>query len=484
MSKFLILILASCVLFPVEGNAQADQDAKTSRVKFNGSFRSRFEGWNWFTGNANSDYVYSGNILKLDLSQQRKNWDWQFELAVPFLLGMPGHAVAPAPQLQLGLGGNYSGANRNQHHSAMAFAKQGWIRWKNLFGDEHHSIKIGRFEFIDGLEMIPKNATLAVVKRSRVSQRILGPFGWSHVGRSFDGVHFDSSHSNRNFTFVGAMPTRGAFQVDGWGNLNIGFGYFSFTQQVGRGKSAGEFRALGMYYQDWRHVLKTDNRPTPVRQADMGNLKIGTFGGHYIHAFETSAGTFDLTVWGLGQTGKWGHLNHRAWATDVEAGWQPSNIAWKPWLRIGHTYGSGDGNASDGTHGTFFQMLPTPRLYAKTPFYNMMNSEDAFGTLTLRPHKAVSIVTEAHILQLANRNDQWLLGGGAFQPWSFGYIGRPSNGEKRLANLYDVGADWTVNRNTTLSAYWGYVDGRAVVRQIYPNGTSGQFGYLEANFKW
>lgn len=457
---------------------------KPGAVQIHGSFRSRMEAWNWVEGNADSNYVFSGNILKLNFSQTRPTWDWQVELAAPFLLGLPSNAIAAAPQLQLGLGGNYSAANDRRNNDGMLFPKQGWIRWKGLFGDKRQSLKLGRLEFNDGLEVIPKNATLATIKRTRVSQRLVGVFGWSHVGRSFDGFHYSVDAGSNNFTIMGALPTRGAFQVDGWGNLKVGVGYAAYNRQVGGGKSAGELRLLGIYYHDWRDVLKTDNRSTAARRADMGDIRIGSFGGHYIHAWETGSGTFDVMLWGVGQTGVWGAQDHRAWATDIEAGWQPAGCAAKPWFRVGHTYTSGDSNPADGTHGTFMQMLPTPRPYAKTPFYNMMNNEDAYGTLTLRPHKAVSVVAEAHILRLANRNDLWYQGGGAFQPWTFGFIGRPSNGERRLANLYDAGVDWTLNNYLALSGYWGYTDGRAVMERIYPKGANGQFGYLELNVKW
>jgi len=54
-------------------------------------------------------------------------------------------------------------------------------------------------------------------------------------------------------------------------------------------------------------------------------------------------------------------------------------------LSAGHSYGSGEGNPNDSTHGTFFQVLTTPRLYARFPFCNMMNNEDFYGTLDLHP---------------------------------------------------------------------------------------------------
>ena len=39
--------------------------------------------------------------------------------------------------------------------------------------------------------------------------RLLGDFGWSDVGRSFDGIHYAISKPSNDFTFVAAVPTRG-----------------------------------------------------------------------------------------------------------------------------------------------------------------------------------------------------------------------------------------------------------------------------------
>jgi hypothetical protein len=80
--------------------------------------------------------------------------------------------------------------------------------------------------------------------------------------------------------------------------------------------------------------------------------------------------------WGVVQTGSWGDLAQRAGAFVGEAGWQPPVKVLKPWLSAGYSYGSGDGNPNDSHHGTFFQVLTTPRQYARFPFYNMMNNED------------------------------------------------------------------------------------------------------------
>ena len=462
------------------------QPLKIGGVTVSGSFRTRAEDWNWFKGDTGDNtYIYSGNLLRLSLSQSKEFFDWQLEFGVPFLLGLPENSVAAGTQGQLGLGATYFAANNKSGNSAMIFAKQGFLRFRNLFGNGAQSLKIGRFEFLDGSEATPKNATLAAVKRDRVTQRLIGNFGWAHVQRSFDGLQYLYSKPSGTFTFVGAVPTRGVFQTNGWGETNTAFAYAAYTKPWGKGAHSAETRALAIYYDDWRPILKTDNRPLAARRGDLDNIRIGTFGGHHMSAIATKPATFDFLAWGVGQTGRWGRLDQRSYALDFEGGVQPNMLRpLKPWLRGGYSYGSGDGNPNDGTHGTFFQILPTPRPFARFPFFDMVNNRDIMGALILRPHKNVTTSSEFHSLALSNRNDLWYLGGGVFQPWTFGYTGRATGGAKSLANLWDTSIEWRMNRSITATGYFGYAQGRAAIAAIYPHGKSGSLGYLELAYKF
>ena len=114
----------------------------------------------------------------------------------------------------------------------------------------------------------------------------------------------------------------------------------------------------------------------------------------------------------------------------------------------------------------------------------MMNSEDAFASLILRPHSKITTSSEFHSIRLANANDSWYSGGGAFQPWTFGYAGRSTTGRRSLANLYDTSVDYRMNPHLTLTAYLGYMQGLAAIKQIYPTGTKGQFGYVEVLYRF
>jgi hypothetical protein len=464
-------------------SAPAASDAiKLGDVTVSGSLRSRVYAWDWFQPTVGeNNYAYSGNLLRVSFSQKLEASDWNAEFAVPFLLGLPTNATGTgANQGALGLGSNYFTANTGSRNTAMIFPKQLYARFNGLGGSKAHTLQIGRFEFLDGSETAPKNASLSVLKRDRVNQRLLGNFGFSDVGRSFDGVHYTFALPADNFTFIAAVATRGVFQTDGWGWNRVGFGYASYTHEWGKGRHSADTRFFMLEYDDWRHILKTDNRAVAARRADIYNIRIDTFGGHSLHAFTTGTGTLDLLLWGALQTGRWGVQQQRANAFDVEGGIQPKILMkLNPWLRGGLAAGSGDGNPNDNRHETFFQVLPTPRPYARFPFFNMMNNRDAFGILILRPHTKVTVSSEFHSLRLSNPNDLWYSGGGAFQPWTFGYAGRATSGRRSLGNLYDTSLEYRVNRKVNLTGYFGYTQGLAVMKQIYPKGKNGSFGYLE-----
>lgn len=452
-------------------------------VTVSGSLRSRAEVWNWFAaGSGNNHYALSDSIFRLSFQQSKQRYDWNLELAAPVLLGLPRNAVVPGAQSQLGMGGSYFVANGNKSNTAFLFAKQAYAGFKFQSGTLKQRLQLGRSEFTDGGETVPKNATLAAVKRDRIAQRLLASFGFSDVGRSFDGMQYVASRSATNLTFAAVRPTRGVFQTDGWGEVNINVFYGAVTHEM-RSSENGEWRVFAMGYDDQRDtVLKVDNRMQTVRSADHQHIAIETFGGHYLGTMDTKAGTADVLFWAAAQTGRWGTLAQRSTAFAAEAGWQTTMLrSLKPWVRGGYDYGSGDRNPNDKTHGTFFQMLPTPRIYGRFPFYNMMNNRDTFGEIILRPAKTVTIRSDFHQLMLASSKDLWYSGGGAYQPWSFGYTGRPSNGHSALARLYDVSADWRLSKPLSATLYYGHAEGSSVTAAIYSKRKSADFAYVELN---
>jgi hypothetical protein len=480
------IFLASITLFLCAAVANAQSDApppiQIGSVTVSGSVRERYVVWDWFQPvKGENFYGYSGTVIRFGFAQKRQNFDWNLEFEAPVLLGLPSTAVQPAPVGQLGLGAADYAANDKNKYAAFIFLKQGFVRLKG----DHNSLQLGRFEFTDGSEVKPADPTLASLKNDRIAQRLLGTFGFSDVLRTMDGLHYVYSGGPWNFTAVSAIPDRGVFQVDGWGWVDTPITYVALTKQATFRESRAEWRLFGLYYHDDRAVIKTDNRSPAAKAADLRSIDIGTYGGHFIMSTPTAAGTFDLLGWGVLQSGRWGLLTQRSGAASLEAGWQPHFASpVRPWLRGGFDYSSGDGNPNDGTHGTFFAVLPTPRVYARFPFFNSMNNSDAFVEVMLRPSKDLTLRSDVHDLWLSNSKDLWYTGGGAFQPWTFGFSGRPSNGNNGLATLYDISADYKWRYGISLGLYFGYAQGHDVIKAIYPANSNGALGFTEINYRF
>ncbi|HEX7176067.1 MAG TPA: alginate export family protein [Pyrinomonadaceae bacterium] len=462
----------------------APKQLKIGGVNLSGSLRLRVENYGWFkTPGYEDEYTFGAAVLRLSVGQQKEKFDWLVEGEFPVLMNVPERSVAPAPQGQLGLGGSYFAANGRQDASAVL--KQAFVRVKGLFGDKASSLRVGRFEFVDGMETTPSDATLAALKRDHVAHRLIGHFGFSHVGRSFDAVQYVRNTKSGNFTFVGGRPTEGVFQLRAVKELDVDFWYGAYTKPLAGERVTSELRVLALHYHDGRGALKTDNRAPALRRADAENIRLTTVGGNYVAAVKTARGTVDLLAWGVGQFGRWGNQGHRAGALVLEGGLQPAAkfaARMRPWLRAGYSRSTGDGDPTDARHTTFFQVMPTPRWYARFPFYNMMNNEDVYAQLKLRPHARLALRAEVHHLRLSNRKDLWYVGGGAFQESSFGYVGRSSGGRKSLGTLFDLSADVTVTPTTTLTLYGAGVRGGAVQSSIHPAGganPAARFFYAE-----
>lgn len=53
----------------------------------------------------------------------------------------------------------------------------------------------------------------------------------------------------------------------------------------------------------------------------------------------------------------------------------------------------------------------------------------------------------------------------AFQPQTFGYTGRPSSGNRGLANVWDLSADYQVTHSFSTTLYYGHAWGKGVIER-------------------
>ena len=341
----------------------------------------------------------------------------------------------------------------------------------------------GRFEFFDGLETTPKDSSLAWLQANRIAQRLIGNFGFSNAQRSMDGIDAHYGKGTWDVTAMAGRATQGVFNMNANPELNVDVQYLAFSKY----DFSNHFlwRVFAIDYHDGRTgVVKTDNRPLAVRQADHKNIRVGTYGADFLTSVPAGPGSVDVLFWGVLQNGNWGLLSQHSGAAAVEAGYKFTSVPSAPWLRGGFFRSTGDNNKTDGVHNTFFQLLPTARAYARFPFFNAMNSTDDFAQIVDRPFKKMEVRADLHFLRLTASNDLWYQGGGAYDNKSFGMAGRPANGHNSFATLADISSDYQVTPALAVNLYYGHSYGKAVVAADYPHGPSANFGYLELVYKW
>jgi len=240
-----------------------------------------------------------------------------------------------------------------------------------------------------------------------------------------------------------------------------------------------EMQGFAFRYLDHRRVAgRPDNTG---RAADAVDVAVNSFGATLVGASPIRDGRqWDGMLWVVGQSGSWYGQAHRGLSVAAEAGYQWTDLSWRPWLRGGYLHASGDDNPADDRHGTFFQMLPTVRRYAQTASYSQMNNTDLFGQLLLRPMPPLGIRVDIHRVGLASSRDLWYFGSGATQSRGtvFGYSTRPSNGVTDLATIVEASGDYAVSPRWSVNAYVGVARGGQVVRRTFA-GSMMTFAYLE-----
>ncbi len=459
--------------------AQAKPDALTLNVWD----RQRVNATQFFASTPTAvQYGHVDSLLRISVQQRIRQIDWLAELSQNSELWLPEDAVSRIPaEHQLGLGGTYYASNNNNRFPAAVSFKQGFVRYHS--SQERASVRLGRFEFMDGAETTPSDKTLLWIQNNRMAQRLIGNFGFSNGQRSFDGVDAHMTGANWDVTAMGARAVQGVFRMNANPELNTDVQYLAYTRYAAQKHLL--LRGFAIGYHDGRTgSVKTDNRPLAVREADHANIRIGTYGASAIASLPAGKTNLDFMFWGVLQNGRWGIQDHRAGAVAVEGGIQLPKVTTQPWLRGGFTRTSGDNNSTDKTHGTFFQVLPTPRNYARFPFFNMMNLTESFVQLVDKPTPRLDIRTDLHFLRLTSAQDLWYQGGGAFDPTAFGYVGRPANNHNNFANLYDISADYQLTQRLALTAYYAHVWGGGVISAIFPRTTQAQFGFLELNYRF
>jgi hypothetical protein len=486
----LLGVLASLSVRPAWPEEARPFGQVTDWLRLSGDLRGRLEVNNFFQPepalNNNNDYVFGGLRARLGVGVTTRWIDGLVQAEYTGLYGLPDDAVA-VPGGALGTGALYFAEHpeTEQHdlhlHQLFVTLKPELLHVPGL------ALTGGRFDVFDGLEYRTGDPKFDLLKTIRISQRLLGPFDFAQAARAFDGVRVTFDRPTFNVFAIGTHPTQGGFNIRAGNTItDIDVVYAALTAKRGSLLPGTEARLFYLYYGDRRDVQVVDNRPVRLRPfLDDERLAIHNLGAHALAVHPLGPGAVDLLVWGDVQLGRWTDLDHRAWALAAEAGYQLTGLPLTPWVRAGYFRGSGDGDPADGAHGTFFNVLPTARIYANFPFYNLMNIEDRFVQLILSPLRTVRVTVDYRALALAESSDLFYSGSGA-QDRSriFGYAGRPSNGARSLANVVQGSVSHTLNKYVSWSVFYAHAFGGAVIERFFRGQADADYGFVEVTARF
>jgi len=463
-------------------------ESRDERLTLGGEIIARYAYWNWFEAPSdNNEYSYGFQRTRLNLKFNSKYMDIFVQPQYVHMFGLPDDAVSPSPRGPLGMGGLYY--LHNKEESPYKFGvHQAYLQFQNIF-DQGISLKGGRFEYCDGLEALRKKdgKKFNAVKKIRLADRMISSFGWSAFGRSFDGGLLKLDNDAVSLTSSFFYPTQGGWEKDTNETIeDIKITTVTLTAKRDVLLSGAELAGFYYNYQDDRNAAQRIDNSGISTSADGVNIDIHMVGGHLLGVYNVGPGQLDVLFWGGAQFGDWYELDQRAFALDGEIGYQFIKFPWKPWLRMGYFYGSGDDDSSDSDHGTFFQMAPGTRRYQLLPFCDLMNTQDVFFQLITKPTKKLVTRLDYHFIQLSESSDRWYMGSGPTQEKGsiFGYLARPTNGEDDLAQELDVILNYAVNPHCSLIFSYSHVFGGDVISSIYGGNDDADYVSLEAQLRF
>jgi hypothetical protein len=254
--------------------------------------------------------------------------------------------------------------------------RQAYFEWKKV-GGSHVDLKLGRQQISYG------------------DQRIFGPGLWGNTGRwAWDAAlaHVDTSRAWID-TWVG-RPIENRPEV--WPNREFDA---PTALVVYSGIKNLPFR-LDVFY-----AGKYDGKVRTNGESGTDTLRSHSIG---FQLQKQAREWVDFTASLVGQTGNYGKDTIRAFGANMAAG-LTLPLRWRPRIAGQFTWGSGDHNPSDGTHGTFDGVFGGADInfYGDMNLFFWANLRDYEWDFHLQPARAAKIAFEHHYFTLDSARDAW-----------------------------------------------------------------------------
>ena len=211
-------------------------------------------------------------------------------------------------------------------------------------------------------------------------QRFISARDGPNVRQSYDAVWIDYERGPWRFIALWSHPveTRDNSPFDDYSSPALSHGGIKLEWQVSRVMSVSA---------TWSRFIR-DNAHFPRAS---GNERRDILDTHCAGA----ADNFDWDVEAMGQKGRIGAANIRAWAFGSVGGYTFVALPWTPRLGLQADTASGDGNSGDHTFGTFNPLFPNGSYFSLSGLTGYANLLHAKASLTVRPSSNLKIAVAA-----------------------------------------------------------------------------------------
>jgi hypothetical protein len=399
---------------------------------------TRVEMWSMFDAPAEGgdpEYTLISNRATLGARVRGARFDVQGAFRYAQLLGIPRHTQGAGP---LGPGAMYFAATRT------AEAYQLYITSMSLAVKDivpGLSVQGGRMPYMSGAG-------------TPFAGRLVGTAEWTAFERAFDGVRVDLGRAGWRAHGSFLMPTQGTFEESGSPPMS----------RVRVGTASWTARHVELFAHTYR-----DTRPITVRPDNSGRAAIAV--DVAVHTAGASVVAPWVRGWAAWQRGRWYSERHDAFSGTLHAVLTRDTPHARS-LIIGVDYASGDDDATDGEHNTFFAMVPTTTPDALRGAFARMNVRDVFARGELALRRTVRVVAAVHHMSLATARDRWYSGTGAAasRGSGFGFTTRGSRLATRLGTVVETSVAASFRPTWNVSASLVSMHAGPVLRRHFRDG--------------
>lgn len=186
-------------------------------------------------------------------------------------------------------------------------------------------------------------------------------------------------------------------------------------------------------------------------------------------------------------------LRQEAYAAFVGAGYTWTNVLFKPRLGFDFSYGSGDRDPNDDTHGTFDNLFPTNhKFYGMMDFFSLQNVINPMLIATIAPCKGLTLSLSGNMFWLATTSDSFYNVAGARRgprapTAGTGYGINPNYGSY-VGSEIDFYGTYQFNGWAVVQAGYGHFFNGTYVEQSLSNesfgATAANYGYVQMTFNF